>query len=146
MFRSGISYTGKIALWFLLSTLDSVLFQGVSPHAMPLLDRGLAVRVFHASVALVLAVTLYTLSSPVAILDRRKWEYPPASPPQVSSKRTLTGGCLRRLVHECSRRPNLEDLRCDDHDGVQDEFGTPTVDIRTACGFEVRRPRSPLAL
>ena len=120
------------------------------PYAMPLPDRGLAVRVFHVSVAMVLAGSLLSLSIPTVILDRNEWVNSSAAPlskkAQPGPKRVLAEGCLRRLVHDCSRRIGIEDLRCEEHVGPEDDFRTPRDSTRPSCGFEVRFERDAIAL
>lgn len=109
----------------------------------PLPDRGLAVRMLYASVVLVLAASLLALSSPAGMLVGEEREHPPAVPLSYRTelspnRRVLGGGCLRRLVHDCSRRLNLEGLRCEDDVGGRDELRVPRFDAQPSCGFEVR--------
>lgn len=120
---------------------DSVPLRRFPPYMMPLPARGLAVRVFHVSVALVLAGSLLYLSSPAVILDREEWAKPSAVPlsnvKQLGSNHVLTEGCLRRLVHECSRRIDLEGLGCEERAGAHDDFRVPYAHDQPHCGFEV---------
>lgn len=90
---------------------------------------------------LVLAGYLLSFSSSAALLDREEWTRPPAVLPskgtELSSDDVLTGGCLRRLVHECSRQLGLGGLRCEGRVGEQDDVRAPHVSTHPSCGSEV---------
>lgn len=111
---------------------------------MPLLDGGLAARLFRVSAVLVLAGFLLTLSFRANTLGREERAHSPGGRlseiPELDSGRLLTGGCLQRLIHECSRsrRLDLEGLRCEDHVGTHDDFRVPDGNTPPSCGTKVR--------
>lgn len=120
-------------------SFDSVPLRRLPPYVMPPPDRGLAVRVFHLSVALVLAGSLLALRTSAAVLGGEEWAHPPADfkGTERNPNRVFTGSCLQRLVHECSRRLGGEELRCEDDVGAQDNDRAPHVNTHPSCGSEV---------